>query len=246
MPERTDSARDDAPRRGVFVTGTGTGVGKSVVAASIVAALTARGHRVAAFKPAVTGLDEPDTKWPLDHVLLSAATGWQTPERVAPYIFGPAVSPHLAAELEDVRIEPTILKGAFDRAAADSEAIVCEGVGGLLVPLSIDPLLRVLDLIKQHALPVVVATSPELGTISDTCLTVDRLRAEGVPVLAVVLSPWPEEPDAMHASNLATLKLLLDVPVFVLPPTTPGALAETAAELPVEEWVGLEGAKKQA
>ena len=210
-----------------------------MVAASIVAALTARGHKVAAFKPAVSGLDEPDPKWPLDHVLLSAATGWQTPERVAPYVFGPAVSPHLAAQMEDSRIEPTILKGAFDRAAASAEAIVCEGIGGLLVPLSLKPLLTVLDLIKQYGLPVVVAANPGLGTISDTCLTVDRLHAESVPVAAVILSPWPEEPDAIAVSNRETLTELLDVPVDVLPETTPGSLADSAAHLPVEQWANL-------
>jgi dethiobiotin synthetase len=220
-------------------------VGKSVVAASIVAALTTAGHKVAAFKPAVTGLDEPDPKWPLDHVLLSAATGWQTPERVAPYVFGPAVSPHLAAQLESTRIEPQILKGAFDRAAAGADAIVCEGVGGLLVPLAIDPPLTVLELIKQHGLPVVVAAHPDLGTISDTCLTVDRLQLEGLEVAGVVLSPWPDEPSAIQSSNRETLEKLLEVPLYVLPPTTPGTLAENAAALPVEAWAKLD-ARAQA
>ena len=224
----------------MFVTGTGTGVGKSVVAASIVAALTAGGHKVAAFKPAVTGLDEPDLKWPLDHVLLSAATGWQTPERVSPYIFGPAVSPHLAAEMEDVRIEPTIINGAFDRAAASAEAIVCEGVGGLLVPLSLEPRMTVLDLIKHFALPAIVATHPGLGTISDTCLTVDRLRAEGVTVAGVVITPWPREPGRMEQSNRDALIKLLGFEPHTLGETTPGSLAENAADLPVRRWAGLE------
>jgi dethiobiotin synthetase len=228
------------PRKGLFVTGTGTGVGKSVVAASIIAALTAHGHTIAAFKPAVTGLDEPDPKWPLDHVLLSAATGWQTPERVAPYIFGPAVSPHLAAELEGVRIEPAILNGAFDRAAAHADAIICEGVGGVLVPLSTKPELSVLDLIKHYQLPVVIAAHPDLGTISDTRLTVGCLTSKGVDVLGVVLSPWPDEPTDIQVSNFESLRELLDVSVFTLPSTTPGTLAEAGSTLPVEGWVGLE------
>ena len=88
--------------RGCFVTGTDTGVGKTVVAAAIAAALSARGERVAAFKPVVTGLDDPrDPDWPPDHELLAAAAG-TTPEAVAPLRFGPPVSPHLAAELEGV------------------------------------------------------------------------------------------------------------------------------------------------
>lgn len=196
---------------------------------------------MAAFKPSVTGLDELAGRWPMDHVLLAGATGWQTPERVAPYTFGPAVSPHFAAELEGSRIEQVILDGAFRRAADGAEAVVCEGVGGLLVPLSLDPPLSVLDLVVAWGLPAVVAARSGLGTISDTRLTVDRLRAEGVTVLAVVFSPWPEEPSAVERSNRATIEQLCGVEVFGLPSTTPGALAEAAslARLPVERWAGL-------
>jgi dethiobiotin synthetase len=78
--------------RGLFVTGTDTGVGKSVLAAAIRAALRERGEPVAVFKPAVTGLDDPAGDWPPDHELLAAATG-QAPADVAPYRFGPPLSP---------------------------------------------------------------------------------------------------------------------------------------------------------
>src|SRR4051794_26137645 len=89
----------EPPVRGVFVAGTDTGVGKSVVSAAICAALAEKGEKVAAFKPAVTGLDDPpDALWPRDHELLGRVTG-QSPDEVAPYLFGPAVSPHYAAEL---------------------------------------------------------------------------------------------------------------------------------------------------
>ncbi len=80
--------------RGLFVTGTDTGVGKSVLAASVCAALAARGERVAAFKPVVTGLDEPSGAFPPDHELLAqAAGGGQSPEEVAHYRYGPPLSP---------------------------------------------------------------------------------------------------------------------------------------------------------
>ena len=87
--------------RGLFVTGTDTEVGKSVLAAAVCAALVERGERVAAFKPVVTGVDEsPQPPWPRDHELLAqVANAGQTPEDVAPYRFGPPVSPHYAAEL---------------------------------------------------------------------------------------------------------------------------------------------------
>src|SRR5215211_391866 len=96
--------------RGVFVTGTDTGVGKSVVAAAICAALAGRGDQVAAFKPVVTGLGQSPDDWPEDQVLLAeAAGGRQTPDDVAPYRFEPAVSPHFAAELAGATIEPARL-----------------------------------------------------------------------------------------------------------------------------------------
>ena len=93
--------------RGLFVTGTDTGAGKSIVAAAICAALAERGERVAAFKPVVTGLSEPDADFPPDHELLArAAGGGQSPGDVAPYRYDPPLSPHLAAELAGETIEP--------------------------------------------------------------------------------------------------------------------------------------------
>lgn len=222
---------------GLFVTGTGTGVGKSVVAAAIIAALTAQGRKVAAFKPAVSGLDELTPGWPPDHELLANATGWQSSADVSPFTFGPAVSPHLAARDDGVAITIEALKAAYELAAAQAEVTICEGVGGLMVPLADEPELSVLDFAKEIARPAVVATHPGLGTISDTRLTVDRLADEGIPVAAVVISGWPEKPSAIELSNLETLARLLRVDVATLPITSPERLAEDAAHLPVERWL---------
>src|SRR3954447_16323757 len=93
--------------RGLFVTGTDTEVGKTVLTAAVCASLAARGERVAAFKPVVTGLDDPPGDWPRDHELLARVSSpAQSPADVAPLRFGPAVSPHLAAELAGTTIEP--------------------------------------------------------------------------------------------------------------------------------------------
>src|SRR5919202_5657294 len=117
--------------RGLFVTGTDTGVGKTVVAGAICAALAARGERVAAFKPVVTGLDEPAGEWGPDHELLaSVASAGQAPEDVAPARFGPAVSPPLAAELAGTTLEPLELVRAAKLQAEGAGGLVCEGVGG--------------------------------------------------------------------------------------------------------------------
>ena len=122
--------------RGCFVTGTDTGVGKTVVAAAIVAALRARGERVAAFKPVVTGIDEPADPTGRPTTRCSPRRPGCAPHDVAPLRFGPPVSPHLAAALAGAPLDPAELRAAFARHAADAaDVVVVEGVGGLLVPL---------------------------------------------------------------------------------------------------------------
>jgi dethiobiotin synthetase len=218
--------------RGVFVTGTDTEVGKTVVAAAICAALAARGERVAAFKPAVSGLDEEPGEFGYDHVLLaSVASAGQSPDEVAPWRFGPPVSPHHAAELAGERIEPAELVAA----ARAHELLVCEGVGGLLVPLTPGYLVR--DLAIDLELPVVVAARTGLGTINHTLLTVEAARTAGLKVAGVVMTPWPDEPSEMERSNRATVERLADVPVSGLPPTTRDRLAKMGASLPLEDWL---------
>ena len=171
--------------RGLFVTGTGTGVGKSVVAAAILAGLAERGEPAAAFKPVVTGLDEEPGDWPHDHVLLAQAAGsGQSPEDVTPYCFGPPLSPHYAAELDGETIEPARLQAA----ARAHELLICEGVGGLMVPITTGYLVR--DLAVDLGLPLVIAARTGLGTINHTLLTVEAARAAGLAVIAVVMTPW--------------------------------------------------------
>ena len=218
--------------RGVFVTGTDTEVGKSVVAASVCAALAARGERVAAFKPVVTGLDDEPGEFGHDHELLaSAANAAQAPEDVAPYRFGPPLSPHLAAELAGERIEPARLV----EAARANELLVCEGVGGLLVPITTGYLVR--DLAIDLELPVVVAARTGLGTINHTLLTVEAARAAGLRVAGVVMTPWPDEPARIERSNRETVERLSGVPVSRLPRTDRGGLAEAGLSLPLDDWL---------
>jgi dethiobiotin synthetase len=210
--------------RGAFVTGTGTGVGKSVVAAAICAALAGDGGRVAAFKPVVTGLDDEPAAWPPDHELLAlVASAGQAPDEVAPYRFGPPASPHLAAELAGTAVDPAKLESAARTAAGGADALVVEGVGGLLVPLAADYLVR--DLAAALALALIVVASPGLGTINHCLLTVESARAAGLEVAAVVMTPWPPAPNVIERSNRETVERLAEVPVIGLPPTDPRSLA---------------------
>lgn len=200
--------------RGVFVTGTGTEVGKTVVAAAIARTLAAAGESVAVFKPAVTGLEEDGEA---DHQLLRRASGSrQDSDEIAPYRFSPPASPHLAAELAGQRIDPDRLVGAARAAASSADVLVCEGVGGFLVPLAPGFLVR--DLAKCLELPLVIAASPGLGTINQTLLTVESVRAAGLEVAAVVLTPWPEAPSEVEASNRETIASISGVRIEGLAP----------------------------
>jgi dethiobiotin synthetase len=198
---------------GVFVTGTGTEIGKTVVAAATARTLAAEGRSVAVFKPAVTGLEEEGEA---DHDLLRRAAGsGQSDAEIAPYRYGPPASPHLAAALAGERIEPEVLRKAAQAAGAGAEALVCEGVGGFLVPLAPDYLVR--DLAVDLGLPLLVAASPGLGTINHTLLTLESARAAGLEVSAVVLTPWPAEPTEIEASNRETIAALAATEVQTLP-----------------------------
>jgi dethiobiotin synthetase len=171
----------------------------------------------------VTGLDD---EGPSDSELLRAAAG----TAVVPHEYGPAVSPHLAARLAGVPLHPDALLTAARAAAEACDALVVEGVGGLLVPLTDDYLVR--DLAVALGYPVVVAARPGLGTINHTLLTLEAARTAGLPVRAVVLTPYPEQPSVIEHSNRETIAALGEVEVHTL---GDGA---TAAALPVSSWLG--------
>jgi dethiobiotin synthetase len=210
--------------RRLFVTGTGTEVGKTVVAAAIANSERQAGRSVAVFKPAVSGLDDypltPET-WDgapqlPDHVLLRLAAGsTQGDDEVAPYRFGPPVSPHLAAELAGEPIDPDRLRGAGLAATENADLLICEGVGGFLVPLTESYLIR--DLARDLSLPVLIVATPGLGTINHTLLTIECVRNAGLEVASVVLNRWPEEPSEIERSNLETIERLGGARVETLP-----------------------------
>ena len=208
-------------RAGFFVTGTGTEVGKTIVAAVLAQTYRRRGLDVGVFKPAVTGLDELAPEVEPDHVLLRRGAGSaQSDEEIAPYRYGPATSPHLAAELAGEAIEPARLVAAARAAAAKADLLVVEGVGGFLVPLTLGYLVR--DFARELGLPVVIAASPGLGTINHTLLTIEVVRSIGLEPVAAVLTPWPAEPGPIELSNRESIARLGGIAVETLARLDPG------------------------
>jgi dethiobiotin synthetase len=256
--------------RGLFVTGTDTGVGKTIVSAALLAAMAAEGEQVSAYKPVVTGIDDhsapaPAGSWPPDHELLALAAG-MAPEQVAPLRYWPAASPHLAAELEGERIDPGRLlaglpitrraattstipgeaaqTGATTPTAGREEAtIVVEGIGGLLVPIDADYTVR--ELAMALGFPLLIVARPSLGTINHTLLTLQAARAAGLRVLAVVLTPWPARPSRLERSNRESITRLGDVEVEGLGPVGGAStreLARAGTILPWRRWIGQRSA----
>lgn len=224
--------------RGLFVTGTDTGVGKTILSAALVAAIAAKGEPVNAYKPVVTGLEEEPAQaaWPQDHKLLGQMAG-MTPEQVAPLRYAPAVSPHLAATMAGEQIDPAQLIEPA-RALAQSATLIVEGVGGLLVPFNEQFTVR--DLAVELALPVLIAARPGLGTINHTLLTLQAARAVGLEVRAVVLTPWPEQPSTIEQSNRETIARMGEVEVetlaYVRAPTR-AELTAAGKHLRWREWL---------
>jgi dethiobiotin synthetase len=232
-----------SPITGLFVTGTDTEVGKTVVACAIAATLAAGGQRVSVFKPVVTGLADTSGAPPDHERLRASARSRQSAAEVAPYQFDPPVSPHLAADVAGLPVEPHALRAAAHAAAASGDVLVAEGVGGLMVPLSADYLVR--DLAADLGLPVVIAARPGLGTINHTLMTIDCARAAGLDARAVVLTPWPAQPTGLHLSNRETVARLGGVEVETLPMLAVRNIGPQP-ELPVERWIAAPPARAAA
>jgi dethiobiotin synthetase len=166
--------------RGFFVTGTDTGVGKTVVAGGLARALRARGASVATFKPVQSGALADDLTG--DAALLGATCVYALEAPVAPIV---------AARRAGVTIELEQILRAADRLVAAHDVLVAEGAGGLLVPLA--PNLLVADLARALGLPLVVVARAGLGTVNHVLLTLEAAAARGLDVVAVVLSGEADE-----------------------------------------------------
>ncbi len=194
----------------LFVTGTGTGVGKTVVTRSLAEALRADGRRVTALKPIETGCD-PD---PLDAVALAEAAGRPELARLPGlYRARAPLAPHAAALEGEPALDWSGLLAALAPHREDDPLLV-EGAGGLLVP--IDPSRVIADLAVALALPILVVAPNALGVLSDVLATVECAHARGLSVAAVILRE-PATRDRSFATNVDTIASRLEAPILDFP-----------------------------
>jgi dethiobiotin synthetase len=204
--------------KGYFVTGTDTGVGKTLVASMLAAGLSKRGKRVGVMKPIETGC----TGDPEDALTLSRAIS-PHPEldeyiinlelkHICPYQFKIPASPEEAARAEGTEITPELIYAVYKERAQSSDCMVVEGAGGLLVPIT--STLDMAGMARRMDLPLVIAGRAGLGTVNHTLLTLRMARVLGLRVRAVVLVRTREEKDPSEDSNPDAIRRYGEVEVF--------------------------------
>lgn len=203
--------------RAFFVTGTDTGVGKTLVAAALTRALVARGLRVAVMKPIASG-SEPTSQGlrNSDALTLMAAANVPAPyEVVNPYCFLPPISPHIAACEAGVVIDLTLLRSRFDTLAATADWVVVEGAGGWLAPISETATMA--DLCAALSLPALLVVGLRLGCLNHAFLTRESLATRGMAFAGWIANAIDPRFDRA-AENLATLSARLgEAPLACVP-----------------------------
>ena len=216
--------------KGFFVTGTDTGVGKTLVAAAMLHGFAARGLRAVGMKPVAAGCVRFGGRMiNEDVVALTAASNVAVPgELINPYCFLPPIAPHLAAEQAGRRISLEVLASAHARLSALADVVVVEGAGGLLVPLNETE--DFADLARLLRLPVVMVVGMRLGCLNHALLTALALRARGLELAGWVansVDPHMAEFDA----NVSSMRNKLGAPLLGIVPHGPPAAADAARTL---------------
>ncbi len=197
--------------RGIFVTGTDTGVGKTAVAVALLRGLAAAGLPAVGMKPVAAGF-EPGSAANADVIALTAAGGVAArPGDINPYAFAPAIAPHIAAARAGTAIDLAVIAAAYARLAAAARAIVVEGAGGVLVPLGAET--SMLDIADRLALPVLLVVGIRLGCLNHALLSAEGIRARGLELRGWVANRIdPAMPAA--DDNVAALAARLPAPLI--------------------------------
>lgn len=201
--------------KGFFVTGTDTGVGKTVVAAALIKAAGLLGVKACGMKPVETGCTrEGDVMLPSDGMFLKEIAHMdETVNHITPCCLEHPLAPMVSAEMEGTTVDLNKIRKAFDKLGRTYQGIIVEGVGGLLVPINRDYF--VLDLAREMGLPLVVVARPGLGTINHTLLTVNYALKEGLEVAGIIINcSYQSEGSMAEKTNPQVIEQLSPVPLI--------------------------------
>ncbi|SHI45022.1 dethiobiotin synthetase [Malonomonas rubra DSM 5091] len=190
-----------AKAKGLFITGTDTGVGKSLVGAALAKVLRERGVNVGVMKPAESGVDDPEKLGPDGQLLKWAADSKLSDDQICPYRLLAPLSPSVAASQEKKRIDYNRLLQQANEIIDNHDFTIIEGAGGLMVPLSGGFLMA--DFAAFLKLPLLVVCRPGLGTINHTLLTLFAARNMDLPIAGYMINNMPEEQKQSTAEKTA-------------------------------------------
>jgi dethiobiotin synthetase len=207
---------------GIFVTGTDTGVGKTLVSCALIAGFRKSGLKVGAMKPVETGVGKDG---PLDAIALRAAAGLADPlETICPQQFALPAAPNVAARAENREVDLGAIDAAYERVTRERDLTIVEGAGGLLVPIRDDWTMA--ELARRLELPLLIVARASLGTINHTSLTLAVAASKKLPVLGVVISHADGSLSTADNANLLGLKKILgDLLIGEIPPLEPAGFA---------------------
>lgn len=194
---------------GLFVTGTDTEIGKTFVSSLLIRLLAEENYKVAGMKPVASGADEINGELKNEDALslIKAANVTVDYKSVNPYVFAPAVSPHIAAKQAATEINFEIITDHYNELAENADIVVVEGVGGWYAPLSMQT--TVADLAEAMHLPVIVVVGLRLGCLNHSLLTAQAIRQSGLEVAGWIANHIEEDFDAVE-QNITTLKEFLN------------------------------------
>ncbi|WP_377890972.1 dethiobiotin synthase [Alkalihalobacillus sp. R86527] len=224
-------------RKGVFVTGTDTDVGKTIVSSGIAAALKNKGHDIGVFKPMLSGVKRNDPM--SDTMMLKRYSGDDSPLiDITPYQFDEPLAPYLAAKRQNCEVSFSELSGCWNDVKDRHDFFIVEGAGGITVPFGQAYLVS--DVAKEVGFPIIIVSRPNLGTLNHTYLTVDYARRCGLHVLGVVVNDMNEEDRGVaEETNPDLIEKFCDVPVLGVIPRLPHIDGRSLATV-FEERIDLE------
>jgi dethiobiotin synthetase len=230
------------PFKGIFVTGTDTGVGKTMVSAALAHFLTARGLKVGVMKPAESGVSDPADLGDDGKLLQWAASSQDDLTEISPYRLRAPLAPAQAAEKEKCFIDFSRLVATAHTLGQRHDFLIIEGAGGLMTPLSGGLLMA--DLAKEIGLPLLVVTTARLGTLNQTLLTIFAARQMGIPVAGYMINRMPAQPDEAAERAPHTLSSLASADILGVLPEVSGdarekilSLSATLKSLPSLPWL---------
>jgi dethiobiotin synthetase len=217
--------------RGLFLTATDTGAGKTFVTAAIARIWRRQRRPFCVCKPVATGAEN---EWSEDTRLLAEAAGETDLMAVTPYRFAAPAAPPVAARLSGVPLELSALEAAVRRRASEGKTVLVEGVGGLLCPLTERE--TIADLVSALRLPLIVVARRSLGTLNHTLLTLEAAQRRGLHVAGLVVTATTPVRGVAEETVVKELRGRLDVPLLAVVPHQPDHAGGEIAALAAVDW----------